>query len=95
MVMVWNARPALRWALALTECSQCGLAKTNCATPSAFCPAFRNERGDEESNGGSWSHAMPGGHEGVRKPVDPDGNGYADYIMPSVSGPGYRTRYYV
>ncbi len=33
-------------------------------------------------NGGSWSHAMPGGHEGIRRQVDLDGNGRADVIMP-------------
>ena len=30
----------------------------------------------------SRSHAMPGGHEGVRRQVDLDGNGKADVIMP-------------
>jgi len=33
--------------------------------------------------GGTWrAHAMPGGHEGVRRQVDLDGNGRADVIMP-------------
>ena len=32
--------------------------------------------------GGNYSHAMPGGHEGVRRQVDLDGNGRADVIMP-------------
>jgi len=33
--------------------------------------------------GGSWrAHAMPGGHEGVRRQIDLDGNGRADVIMP-------------
>ena len=33
--------------------------------------------------GGTWrAHAMPGGHEGIRRQVDLDGNGRADVIMP-------------
>ncbi len=33
--------------------------------------------------GGSWrAHAMPGGHEGIRRQIDLDGNGRADVIMP-------------
>jgi outer membrane protein assembly factor BamB len=33
--------------------------------------------------GGGWrAHAMPGGHEGVRRQIDLDGNGRADVIMP-------------
>ncbi len=31
--------------------------------------------------GGSWSHATPGGHEGVRRQIDLDGNGRADFIL--------------
>ena len=33
-------------------------------------------------NGGNWSHAMPGGHEGIRRQLDLNGNGRADFIMP-------------
>ena len=47
----------------------------------SFLPGPSN-RTWREGYGGSWSHAMPGGHEGVRRQVDLDGNGYADYIMP-------------
>ena len=33
--------------------------------------------------GGTWrAHAMPGGHEGIRRQVDLDGNNRADVIMP-------------
>ena len=33
--------------------------------------------------GGTWrAHATPGGHEGIRRQVDLDGNGRADVIMP-------------
>jgi len=35
-----------------------------------------------DPGGGSWSHAMPGGHEGIRRQIDLDGNGRADVIMP-------------
>ena len=59
-----------------------------------FLPSLSKRMWNEESNGGSWNHAMPGGHQGVHKPVDLDSNGYADYIMPSVSGPANLARYY-
>jgi len=33
--------------------------------------------------GGSWrAHAMPGGHEGIRRQIDLDNNGRADVIVP-------------
>lgn len=48
----------------------------------SFLPSPSKRTWSNEHNGGSWSHAMPGGHEGVRRQVDLDGNGYADFIMP-------------
>jgi len=48
----------------------------------SFLPSPSRRTWSDEHNGGSWSHAMPGGHEGVRRQVDLDGNGRADFIMP-------------
>ena len=48
----------------------------------SFLPSPSKRVWSDEHNGGSWSHAMPGGHEGVRRQVDLDGNGRADFIMP-------------
>jgi len=46
----------------------------------SFLPSPSRSAGSKY--GGSYSHAMPGGHEGVRRQVDLDGNGRADVIMP-------------
>ena len=48
----------------------------------SFLPSPSKRTWSAKHNGGSWSHAMPGGHEGVRRQVDLDGNGRADFIMP-------------
>jgi len=48
----------------------------------SFLPSPSRRTWSKEHNGGSWSHATPGGHEGVRRQVDLDGNGRADFIMP-------------
>lgn len=48
----------------------------------SFLPSPSRRTWSDKHNGGSWSHAMPGGHEGVRRQVDLDGNGRADFIMP-------------
>jgi outer membrane protein assembly factor BamB len=48
----------------------------------SFLPSPSKRTWSDKHNGGSWSHAMPGGHEGVRRQVDLDGNGRADVIMP-------------
>ena len=48
----------------------------------SFLPSPSRRTWSNEHNGGSWSHAMPGGHEGVRRQIDLDGNGFADFIMP-------------
>jgi len=48
----------------------------------SFLPSPSRRTWSDEHNGGSWSHVMPGGHEGVRRQVDLDGNGHADFIMP-------------
>ncbi len=47
-------------------------------------PQSRNENEHyKKHDGGTWrAHAMPGGHEGIRRQVDLDGNGRADVIMP-------------
>jgi len=47
----------------------------------SFLPSPSNRTWSSEHNGGSWSHATPGGHEGVRRQVDLDGNGRADMIL--------------
>ena len=47
-----------------------------------FLPSSSKRTWSNKHNGGSWSHAMPGGHEGVRRQIDLDGNGRADFIMP-------------
>lgn len=48
----------------------------------SFFPSPSKRTWSDKHNGGSWSHAMPGGHEGIRRQVDLDGNGRADVIMP-------------
>jgi hypothetical protein len=48
----------------------------------SFLPSPSRRTWSDRHNGGSWSHAMPGGHEGIRRQVDLDGNGRADIIMP-------------
>jgi outer membrane protein assembly factor BamB len=48
----------------------------------SFLPSPSRRTWSDKHNGGSWSHAMPGGHEGIRCQVDLDGNGRADVIMP-------------
>ena len=48
----------------------------------SFLPSPSKRTWSDEHNGGSWSTAMPGGHEGVRRQIDLDGNGRADVIMP-------------
>jgi outer membrane protein assembly factor BamB len=48
----------------------------------SFLPSPSKRTWNDKNNGGSWSHAMPGGHEGVRRQIDLDGNGRADFIMP-------------
>lgn len=48
----------------------------------SFFPSPSKRTWSNEHNGGSWSHAMPGGHEGIRRQIDLDGNGCADFIMP-------------
>ena len=53
----------------------------------SFLPSPYNRRLDnatyKKNLGGSWrAHAMPGGHEGICRQVDLDGNGRADVIMP-------------
>jgi outer membrane protein assembly factor BamB len=48
----------------------------------SFLPSPSKRTWSGKNNGGSWSHAMPGGHEGVRRQIDLDGNGRADFIMP-------------
>jgi len=48
----------------------------------SFLPSPSKRTWSDQHNGGSWSHAMPGGHEGIRRQVDLDGNGRADVIMP-------------
>ncbi len=48
----------------------------------SFLPSPSRRTWSDAHNGGSWSHAMPGGHEGVRRQIDLDGNGRADVIMP-------------
>ncbi|HCO92629.1 MAG TPA: hypothetical protein DIU00_01540 [Phycisphaerales bacterium] len=48
----------------------------------SFLPSPSRRTWSDKHNGGSWSHAMPGGHEGVRRQVDLDGNSRADFIMP-------------
>jgi len=48
----------------------------------SFLPSPSRRTWSDKHNGGSWSHAMPGGHEGVRRQVDLDGNGRADFIVP-------------
>ncbi len=47
----------------------------------SFLPSPSKRTWSNKHNGGSWSHAMPGGHEGVRRQVDLDGNGRADFIV--------------
>ena len=47
----------------------------------SFLPSPSRRTWSNKHNGGSWSHAMPGGHEGVRRQVDLDGNGRADFIV--------------
>ena len=47
-----------------------------------FLPSRSRRIWSNKHNGGSWSHAMPGGHEGIRRPVDLEANGRADGIMP-------------
>lgn len=47
----------------------------------SFLPSPSMRTWSDQHNGGSWSHAMPGGHEGIRRQVDLDGNGRADFIM--------------
>ncbi len=47
----------------------------------SFLPSPSN-RVWEAGRRGGWSHAMPGGHEGLRRQIDLDGNGLADVIMP-------------
>ena len=48
----------------------------------SFLPSPSVRTWSEKHNGGSWSHAMPGGHEGVRRQLDLDANGRADFITP-------------
>ena len=47
----------------------------------SFLPSPSKRTWSNKHNGGSWSHATPGGHEGVRRQVDLDGNGRADFIV--------------
>ncbi|MHC4201403.1 MAG: outer membrane protein assembly factor BamB family protein, partial [Planctomycetota bacterium] len=47
----------------------------------SFLPSPSRRTWSDKHNGGSWSHATPGGHEGVRRQVDLDGNGRADFIL--------------
>jgi outer membrane protein assembly factor BamB len=47
----------------------------------SFLPSPSKRTWSNEHNGGSWSHATPGGHEGVRRQIDLDGNGRADFIL--------------
>lgn len=53
----------------------------------SFLPSPYRRKGqkddEKQHDTGSWrAHAMPGGHEGIRRQVDLDGNGRADVIMP-------------
>jgi hypothetical protein len=48
----------------------------------SFLPSPSRRTWSDKHNGGSWSHATPGGHEGVRRQLDLDGNGRADVFMP-------------
>ena len=53
----------------------------------SFLPSPYNRMLDnatyKKNLGGTWrAHAMPGGHEGIRRQVDLNGNGCADVIMP-------------
>jgi outer membrane protein assembly factor BamB len=48
----------------------------------SFLPSPSRRTYNKEHGGGSWSHAMPGGHEGVRRQLDLDHNGRVDVIMP-------------
>ncbi len=47
----------------------------------SFLPSPSRRTWSDEHIGGSWSHATPGGHEGVRRQIDLDGNGRADFIL--------------
>ena len=47
----------------------------------SYLPSPSRRTWSNKHNGGSWSHATPGGHEGVRRQVDLDGNGRADFIL--------------
>ncbi len=47
----------------------------------SYLPSPSSRTWSDEHKGGSWSHAMPGGHEGVRRQLDLDGNGRTDFIV--------------
>jgi len=48
----------------------------------SFLPSPSRRTWSDEHLGGSWSHAMPGGHDGIRVQRDLDGDGRAEVIMP-------------
>jgi hypothetical protein len=48
----------------------------------SFLPSPSRRTWSDEHTGGSWSHAFPGGHEGLQRQIDVDGNGKTDVMMP-------------
>lgn len=47
----------------------------------SFLPSPSKRTWSDKHNGGSWSHAMPGGHDRVRRQIDLDANGRTDFIL--------------
>ncbi|MHC4478220.1 MAG: rhamnogalacturonan lyase family protein [Planctomycetota bacterium] len=47
----------------------------------SYLPSPSRRTWSDKHKGGSWSHAMPGGHEGLDRQVDLDGNSRTDFIV--------------
>lgn len=72
---VWNGKGERSYAISFLP------------SPYNYFPPNQQTRKDNEHytrhDGGTWrAHAMSGGHEGIHRQVDQDGNGRADVIMP-------------